>query len=172
MKAAQEAGNAQAVSELKSIAPYPEKDGSIPLEKINLERKWSVFYGGLTKGRESLGYYSDIERLSPDYTAADVDAIDKGSALSLLPLLPYLTGFNFTHVTSFKTPIIIFAGRHDFTTPSEVTADWLKHVNAPKKQIVWFEESAHMMSVEEPGRVLIHLVQDVRPLDGDASTGQ
>jgi pimeloyl-ACP methyl ester carboxylesterase len=164
MEAAQAAGNTQAVNELKSIAPYPEKDGSMPLEKINLERKWSVTYGGLTWNHHDLDFYYDMAKLSPDYAMSDVQNIDKGSALSLPRLLPDLLGFNYTNVTDFKCPIIIFAGRHDFTTPSEVTAAWLKRVHAPSKKIVWFEDSAHMMAVEQPGQMLIHLVEDVRPL--------
>jgi hypothetical protein len=28
----------------------------------------------------------------------------------------------------------------------------------------WFENSAHMMMQEDPGRLLMHLVNDVRPL--------
>jgi proline iminopeptidase len=166
MEAAQAAGDAQAVKELQSIAPYPEKDGSVPLAKINLERKWSVRYGGLIYGRDELDYYYDLAKFSPDYSMADVEAIDKGSALSLPRLLPALLGFDYTRVADFQCPIIIFAGRHDFTTPSEVTAAWLTHVRAPSKKLVWFEDSAHMMAVEEPGRVLVHLVEDVRPLAG------
>jgi len=36
-------------------------------------------------------------------------------------------------------------------------------LSAPSKRLVWFENSAHMMYVEEPGRVLMHLVEDARP---------
>jgi proline iminopeptidase len=164
LAAARAAGNTQAVTELTAIAPYPEADGSVPLAKIDQERKWSVNYGGLTWGRTNLDYYSDLAELSPDYTQADVDAIDKGSRLSLGPLLPELTAFDYTAVTEWHCPIIIFAGRHDFTTPSSVAAAWLERVHAPAKKLVWFENSAHMMMIEEPGRMLVHLVEDVRPL--------
>jgi pimeloyl-ACP methyl ester carboxylesterase len=164
LKMAEEKGDAEAIRELKSIAPYPEKDGSVPLDKINLERKWSVKYGGLTRGREDLDFYFNVGKFSPDYTVEDLEAIDKGSRLSLGPLLPYLTGFNFTNVTEFRTPIVMFEGRYDLTTPSVVVSDWMKRVKAPAKKLVWFEESAHMMAEEEPGRVLVHLVNDVRPL--------
>lgn len=166
LKIAEQRGDAQAIKDLKSIAPYPEKDGSIPLDKINLERKWSVHYGGLTQGREDLDFYYNMGKLSPDYTPEDLAAIDKGSALSLGPLLPYLMSFNFSRTTEFKTPIVMFEGRYDITTPSTVVADWMAKVKAPAKKLVWFEKSAHMMAVEEPGRVLVHLVQDVRPLAG------
>lgn len=166
LKAARAAGNEQAVKELEAIAPYPNVDGSVPLEKVRVDRKWSGFYGGLTAGRTSLDYYSNALDMSPEYSDADIDAIDKGTALSLRTLLPDMTNFDFTNVTTFQTAIVIFAGRHDNTTPSENVAAWLPRVDAPFKKIVWFENSAHMIATEEPGRVLVHLVNDVRPLAG------
>lgn len=161
---AEKRGNTQALKALKAIAPYPEADGAVPLAKINIERTWNMLLGGLTWGRGGLDYYYNMAKLSPDYTVADLNAIDKGSALSLSPLLPDFTRANFDNVTEFKTPIILFLGRHDYTTPSSVAAKWLARVKAPVKKAVWFENSAHMMPVEEPGRFLVHLVQDVRPL--------
>lgn len=43
---------------------------------------------------------------------------------------------------------------------------WLPGVHVPFKKFVWFENSAQMISTEEPGRVLVHLAEDVRPLAG------
>jgi proline iminopeptidase len=39
----------------------------------------------------------------------------------------------------------------------------LDKLKAPTKAIVWFENSAHMMMIEEPGRVLDALLRFVRP---------
>jgi len=161
---AERRGNAQAIKALKAIAPYPETNGAVPLAKINIERTWNMVLGGLTWHRSGLDYYYNVAKLSPDYTDADLNAIDKGSALSLAPLLPEFTRANFDNVTEFKTPIVLFLGRHDYTTPSSVVAEWFARVEAPAKKVVWFENSAHMMPVEEPGRFLVHLVEDVRPL--------
>ena len=163
LRAAEAAGNQHAIEELKAIAPYPEADGSLPLAKIGTERKWSVILGGLTYGRSTYGYYENLFQLSPEYTDQDVAAIDKGSELSLGPLLPVMAGLNYNRVTQFKCPILLFEGRHDDTTPAQIAAKWLERVRAPAKKIIWFENSAHMAMVEEPGRFLIHLVQDARP---------
>jgi proline iminopeptidase len=164
LQVAEAAHNAEAVNDLKSIAPYPNADGTMPLEKIDKERKWSVNYGGLIWGRKSLDYYFDLMQLSPDYTEADIAAVDKGSELSLGPLLGDMLNFDYRGTTEWHCPIVIFAGRHDFTTPSGVTAEWFAKIQAPSKKLVWFENSAHMIMVEEPGRMLVHLVEDVRPL--------
>jgi len=58
----------------------------------------------------------------------------------------------------------MFQGRHDGLVPSAITAAWLERLSAPQKEIVWFENSAHMMMIEEPGRTLAALVEKVRPL--------
>ena len=60
-------------------------------------------------------------------------------------------------------------GRHDYTTPSQPIADWLDRVEAPFKRGVWFERSAHMIPWEEPGRLLVSLLETVRPLAVEAA---
>ena len=167
LHAAEAAHDETAIKELRGIAPYPEADGAIPLDKINIERKWSVKFGGLSWRRDSYDYYYDASKLSPDYSDADLAAIGKGSQLSLNGLLKGFTTIDFEQMTDFKCPIIIFNGRHDDTTSAKVAADWFARVHAPVKKLVWFENSAHMIQIEEPGRVFVHLVEDVRPLAGD-----
>jgi pimeloyl-ACP methyl ester carboxylesterase len=166
LEIAKASNNAPAVRELTALEPYPERDGSIPRFKLDAERKWSVTFGGLSWRRDSYAYYYRASELSPDYTNADLDAIDKGSLLSLSHLGPAFATFNYSNVTNFGCPIVLFEGRHDFTTSSEVSAEWFGRVHAPYKKIVWFENAAHMIQIEEPGRVLVHLVEDVRPLAG------
>ena len=163
LRAAELAGNQRALDELKAIAPYPEADGSLPMAKIFKEREWSVHFGGLTYKRDGFNYYSNIESLSPEYTEQDVAAIDKGSALSLEPLLPVMAKYDSSAVTYFDCPILLFEGRHDTTTPSDVVAKWFERVHAPGKKLVWFENSSHMAAFEEPGRFLVHLVSDALP---------
>lgn len=163
LRAATAAGNQAAIHDLKAIAPYPEADGSVPLKKIDIERKWSVKLGGLAWKRDTYTFYENLFELSPEYTEQDVEAIDKGSALSLGPLLPVMLRFDYSQTLDFGCPILLFEGRHDDTTPSEIAEAWIKRVRSPGKKLVWFENAAHMVMVEEPGRFLVHLVEDARP---------
>jgi pimeloyl-ACP methyl ester carboxylesterase len=57
----------------------------------------------------------------------------------------------------------MFPGRHDYTTPAQPTVEWLAKLSAPGKRAVWFERSSHMIPWEEPGKMLMSLVQYVRP---------
>ena len=99
-------------------------------------------------------------------------AIDAGSALSLPRLLPAMARADFMAVNRLDCPIILFEGRHDYTIPSAVADDWFQRLQAPDKHFVWFENSAHMMFEEEPGKVLISLVRYALPLAEDAAPAQ
>lgn len=155
--------NAKAMRELEAIAPYPG-NGTFPLAKTNVERKWSVHYGALAAFRPDADFYFHAARLSPLYTAADRKAWDAGSAFSTRILWPQLSNITFEDVNRIGVPVIFFLGRHDYTCPSPIAAAWMKRLSAPEKKIVWFENSAHLPMIEEPGRTFAALLDDVRPL--------
>jgi pimeloyl-ACP methyl ester carboxylesterase len=155
--------NAEAIRELESIAPYPG-DQPITRDRIIIARKWPQFYGGLTAFRDSSDYYFNAAKLSPEYSATDAAAIDKGSLFTLGRILPEFLEVDFTPVKAFPIPVVMFMGRHDYTTPSQPTDEWLRKVKAPFKLGIWFEQSAHMIPFEEPGKLLLSLVEHVRPL--------
>ncbi len=163
LEQARKHGNAKAVAALEAIAPYP---GNTPItrERIITARTWPQHYGGLTAYRDDSRYYFGAARLSPEYSDADRCNVDKGSLLSLGPLLPQMLKVDFNPVTRFPIPVVMFLGRHDYTTPTAPTDRWLQRVDAPFKHAVWFENSAHMVPWEEPGKTLLTLVQVVRPL--------
>src|SRR4051812_20226588 len=109
-----------AVAELRAIAPYPQADGTISIEQLDVQRKWSVRYGGLTYGRTAFDYYERAAALSPEYSPDELAAVDKGSALSLPRLWPHMMRADFTTLTELKCPLLIFNGRHDTTTSAEL----------------------------------------------------
>jgi len=155
--------NREALRELNSIAPYP---GSQPItrERIVVARKWPQYYGGLSAFRSSSGYYFDGPVLSPEYEPKQLSDIDQGSLLTLGRVLPEFVQVDFSGVKRFPIPVVMFLGRHDYTTPTAPTEAWLAQVKAPSKQAVWFEHSAHMVPWEEPGKTLVSLLTYVRPL--------
>lgn len=157
-------GNAQAIRELEALAPYPGPEGQLTIERIGAQRAWVMHYGGLAWGRTTFKAFDDARKLSPDYSDAEVAAIDRGSLFSLTHLLPQLESVDFPDGERFGCPMVLFNGRHDYSTSHEVAARWFDGIRAPRKRLVWFEDSAHMMMQEQPGRFLLHLVQDVRPL--------
>ncbi|MFK2929618.1 alpha/beta fold hydrolase [Dyella agri] len=163
-------GNAAAVRELEAIAPYPgPKD--ITLDQIGVRDKWEMYYGGLAWGRRDYQFAADTWDLSPDYSEADLDAIGKGSVFSLQHLLKPLLAVDFDHTTRFDCPVVMFVGAHDNTTSHVLAEQWFDKLQAPSKRLVVFADSAHMIMLEQPGRFLVHLVDDVLPYAQKAGDG-
>ena len=136
----------------------------LPLQFVSLVFAcWMWTYGGLTAYRDNADFYYHAARISPAYDLADRQAIDAGGELSIPALLPDMRAIDFSSTTRVSFPVIMFVGRHDLTTPSAITERWLAALHAPSKRLVWFENSAHMMPIEEPGRMLVSLVSYARP---------
>lgn len=167
---ARAAGNAEAVAELEALEPYA-RSGPFDIDKMTTERKWSIRYGALAAYRDNADFFFDARRMSPDYLPADRKALNDGSAYSIRTLFPILSDVSFTSLTRVEAPIFFFLGRHDHTTPSPLAAQWLDRVKAPRKGLVWFEDSAHLAEIEEPGKFLVELLRRVRPLAREGRPG-
>ena len=163
MRMAREQKNAEAIREIASISPYPG-DAPLTRDRIVMARKWPQHYGGLSAFRNTSTYYFGAARLSPEYSPEDRQALDAGSLFTLDKVIDEFLAVDFQPVREFPIPVVMFMGRHDYTTPSAPTAAWLERVKAPYKRAVWFERSAHMVPWEEPGKTLVSLLEHVRPL--------
>lgn len=163
-------GNETAVRELEALRPYPGP-GPFDVGRVATERKWSVHYGALAAGRSDANFYFRSARLSPEYGPDDRKAWNAGSELSMRVLFPQLADISYANVREVRVPVFMFLGRHDYTTPSPLAAEWLARVRAPRKAAVWFEHSAHLPMVEEPGRTFAALLEHVLPLTRERSGG-
>jgi pimeloyl-ACP methyl ester carboxylesterase len=163
LAAARRAGNAQAVADLEALAPYAAPGKPIPLEDIMVERMWSDHFGGVMAYRT--GQSDGIAaRLSPDYSDDEARRVYEGNAYSQRFLLSAVLTLDLSAVTELRCPLLLLEGRHDRTVSSQVAHEWFARVRAPEKRFVWFEHSAHEVMSEEPGKVLLSLVQYARPI--------
>jgi len=164
--------NAEAVKDLQALAPYPGDTAAFNLEKVTAQRKWLSYYGGLAWGRQDFKWDVEAWNLSPDYTENELDAVDAGTGYSISHLLPMLMDIDFDKTTTFRCPVFIFVGQHDYATSHTLAEAWFHEVKAPRKELFRFEDASHMVMQEQPGRFLQHLVNDVRPIAvkaGDAA---
>ncbi len=163
MDHAQAAHNEEAIRDLQSIAPYAADGKPVTLEALFKQRKWLQFYGGAVVGRADFAWEGAAVHLSPEYTDTDVKTWEKGNDLSERHLLAFLLNTDLSQITRLECPLILFEGRHDYNVSSTVAAEWFARVQAPSKELVWFEHSAHEIMDEEPGKTLLSLVQYARP---------
>ena len=155
-------GNHEAIGELLSISPYPEADGSTISRKTILERKWAIHFGSLVWGRSDYKYLENAMQFSPEYTDSDLAVRDEQVRLAGKHL--YFGPVDFNGLTKVDCPVFLFVGRYDHQTPGEVAFRWFSKLSAPKKQFVWFEDASHELQTEAPGKLLVLLVTDIRPI--------
>lgn len=156
-----------ATQELEAIAPYPGESGELIVQDVIVQRKWVSAYGGMAWGRQDLAFEDNLRQLSPEYTSSDLE-MDSEIGNVVMQLLPQLSGVDYRGTTELDVPVFLFSGRYDYAVPSEVSQAWFEALSAPRKELVWFEHSAHMMHIEQPGKFLMHLVNDVRPIAAEA----
>ncbi len=166
MQTAQAAGNREAIQQLHGIAPYFAPGRPSSLKDIYIQRKWLDLYGGVMADRKGNSDESDLVYLSPDYTDAEIARIWEGNDFSEHSLLQEVLALDVSSIRKLGCPLLIFAGRYDVNVNSDVAATWFATVEAPAKQFVWFENSAHLSMTEQPGHFLLSLVNHVRPLAG------
>lgn len=91
--------------------------------------------------------------LAPEYTLRDALNVKKGADLVARKMqydvVPKpLEGEG----AGVAVPVFFFLGRHDLNTPSELAAQYLERLDAPLKELVWFEPSAPFPFFDEPDR--------------------
>lgn len=161
LKQARDDHNDQAVKELQALEPYPGKYES---DRIDAERKWAVHYGALFAGRKDADFYYALPDLSPEYTQSDIKAWSNGAQFTIKLVAPLMLKASFRSLDHVDCPVLLFEGRHDQLIPSSVAWLWFQRLRAPSKHFEWFENSGHMMMIEEPGHMLGALIQYARPL--------
>jgi len=123
----------------------------LALKGRRVYEKWVFKFGGeLYKGT---GYWPLLWTglRAPEYTLFDILNISKGVSL-------YARHFRSTEfrgdlaeeVLSVRVPVYFFTGRHDYTVPFELSERYFEKLRAPRKRMVWFENSAHFPFFEEP----------------------
>lgn len=108
-------------------------------------------YGGELHGSRSFWPILLTGLLAPEYTLGDVANVRKGASR----LETRMRGDDLPlrrRVSSLEIPVFFFLGRHDANTPSPQAAAYLRKLDAPSKEVVWFDDSAHFPFWEQPER--------------------
>lgn len=96
---------------------------------------------------------------APEYTFSDAMNVKKGADLVGRQMIYDVISEPLDHaVPKIDIPVFFFLGRHDYTTPSSLAAQYLDSLNCPLKKLVWFENSAHFPFFEEPERFRLEML--------------
>jgi pimeloyl-ACP methyl ester carboxylesterase len=117
-----------------------------------IERIMVLRYGGLV---HSVGLQTMVRLMleAPEYSIAECIRNFRMKSLSFsIPLMAdELMDVNLIkEVPQLAVPVFLFLGRHDHTAPSELSQEFYGSLQAPHKEVIWFEESAHTPDLDEP----------------------
>lgn len=161
------ASEAKCTNFFKEMEPFKnEISKSNFTQYIAFKSKWMGKFGGyfnvpysrlLIKALPSLlsfRYYS-----IKDYSNW-IKGIKRGQAIGKNTLLNIDL---FTQAPKVNVPLFFCIGRHDYNTPWEVARKYYKKIEAPYKEWIWFENSAHSPIFEESDMFAEIMVSDISP---------
>jgi pimeloyl-ACP methyl ester carboxylesterase len=90
---------------------------------------------------------------APEYTLRDVLNVKRGAERLAREMQNDVSPKPLEgEIERFEVPIFFFLGRYDYNTPSALATDYLERLEAPLKEVVWFEHAAHFPFLAEPER--------------------
>ncbi len=151
-KMALQAHNEKAINELEAINI---KEGIYRngMEEKHIERKWLWYYKGFLHNLDTKDLYYRL-LIATEYTIFDKINFIKGIDYSEGNIgEQWLQNLKFDEeIKSIKTPVYFIQGKYDYNTPSELVRDFYVMMDAPRKEYIEFENSAHSPNYEEPVR--------------------
>ena len=152
LRMAEQAGDRQDVEALRRVGPPVDGQYSPVFEGLMTQRKILGKYGGHTVKKESYFKGTVLPILSStELSLRDKIGVAKGYKLCLSEMWPTIVRYDFVKdCHSFKMPYYIFQGRKDENTPASLIQEFYDSIDAPDKDLVLFENSAHGPLGEEP----------------------
>jgi pimeloyl-ACP methyl ester carboxylesterase len=131
------------------------KIGKPPYAKLKyggIQRKWLDKFNGYTFQGSIYGKILRNLTLS-DTSLLDIIKFVKGAMFSLSSLEEQQMKVDIPNeILNVSIPVYFCAGRRDYTVPFELVIEFAEKLIAPKKEIIWFEKSAHLPNFEEPDK--------------------
>lgn len=148
LQEAKKRGNKKAVKQLLELQPPYFSD----FKQLNTQRKWLNKFGGALYNQTSIWPLIKFLFRAPEYTIRDCFKFLQGTVFSLKSLWELIIQeIDLTKdALKFSVPVYFILGKYDYNTPFELVEEYFKKIQAPKKELIWFEKSAHSPNFEEP----------------------
>ena len=152
LRTARQRGNRRATRQLEAIGPPPH----LTSRQFGTRVRWATNFGGVTRNQTypalARGLVSSLVR-SSDYSAGDVMRTIRGITATQAALLPELASMDLTRsLPRLDVPVVMVQGRHDQVAPGGSAQQYASFPQAPGKQLIWFENSAHTPHLDEPAK--------------------
>ncbi len=152
-------GHRKALADLRAMGPPP-----LPVPALMRQRRWLTALGGAFGAGFSLPKMLWRMISAPEATPFDFVRLMQGTRFSIDHLWSQMEPLRLDRDhRRFDVPVFFLLGRLDKQVVATLAADYFEHIDAPHKELVWFEQSGHFLPFEEPARFNATLIQRVRP---------
>ncbi|WP_313757838.1 alpha/beta hydrolase [Tissierella sp.] len=160
----------KALNDLMRIGRPPYKD---TVNDTTTQRRWLAKYGGVERKVNTLKDIVLGSIFSPEYRGIDGVKFALGNKFSADTMWGHNKDLDFIRdIPEVKVPIYFCAGRYDYNTPSVLIERYYNQITAPKKELIWFEESAHFPLFEENEKFNKLIIQVKENAESEVNHGE
>lgn len=159
LELAEQEGNTKLVKRLRANGepPYYGKD---MVWKSALYLNYLSAYMASLPDVHNPGYNTFRDVLSSEYGVLDKINFFRGIIYTFNNVYQQLYGIDLRKdYTTLEVPVYFFIGKYDFNAPTSLVEEFEAILNAPKKEIVWFEHSAHNPWINESTKFVREVIR-------------
>jgi len=135
-------------------------------KKFMTQRRFLGKYGGELYGSSSGAFMLVLKNLilSPEYSLRDKINFFRGIFTTVKLIFPELMKVDLkTQALCLEVPVYFILGKHDYESPFMIAEEYFRLLNAPSKELIWFENSAHFPNIEENSKFIDLLTNHILP---------
>lgn len=158
MSEAKKQNNTEIIKQLEKIGTPPYTADDLLIRANCLSMLGCVFK---TEPKKNMG---SALMLSPEYNLLAKLNYQKNGISSSKILVPEILRVKFLEdIKEFKVPVYFIMGKYDYFTPTAMVEKFYNQLQAPKKELILFENSAHVPQLEENekfNKTLIRILEE------------
>lgn len=163
MDEAVKAGDGKSIAVLNRVGPPVGGVYKGGFDGMMAQRRIMMKYGGYSRNQKRRSYFSSFVvpvLLSGEYSVSDLYGLVKGYKYVLTHMWDAVGRTDFPATCKkFSVPYFVFDGVLDQNTPASLVQGWFDTIEAPEKELIWFEHSGHNPMTDEPERFKRLLVE-------------
>lgn len=156
LDAAEKAHDAKSIDILRRVGPPVKGVYNGGFDGMMAQRRVMMKYGGYSQSAAKRTYFSSTVLpmiRSHEYSLSDFIGVAKGYKYVLTAMWPEVGGADLAaSCPKFAMPYFIFDGRLDMNTPASLVEDYFNGIEAPEKELIWFDHSGHNPMGDEPDK--------------------
>ncbi len=156
MEEAVKAKDEKSITILEKVGPPVQGVYKGGFDGMMAQRNIMMKYGGYSKNEKKRSYFRSFVIpvfLSGEYSFGDLIGLVRGYKYVLTAMWPEVGATDFPKTcTKFDVPYFVFDGVLDQNTPASLVQSWFDTIEAPQKELIWFEHSGHNPMGDEPER--------------------